>query len=245
MDLFKPPTADEIETLTRERGERGPCFSFSLKLTELLNATFVDSSVTTGTTPPPPPAALTSFLTRIHALILSLPSLPPVSAELALQRLAPYSLPLYKRTPPVKDPKWTLGWEKPSEIFVCGDWSSVGSYRVGKGKGKAAELNSIDLAIVMPDELFTAKDRQDNRYFYKRAHYMTVIASSVAKAINDSKSGQQKNKKDSSSKRKRGQDENTPSDSAQEIWKSVEVQWEWIDGDERRAGLVLNVPKSK
>ena len=30
-----------------------------------------------------------------------------------------------------------------------------------------------------------------------------------------------------------------------EVWKTAKVEWEWIGGDERRAGLMLSVPKSE
>lgn len=51
--------------------------------------------------------------------------------------------------------KWTLEWEKPKEVIICGDWSIMGHYKKGKKRGasssKEVELNAIDMALVMPD----------------------------------------------------------------------------------------------
>jgi hypothetical protein len=76
--------------------------------------------------------------------------------------------------------------------------------------------------------LFTPKDRTANRYFQKRAHYLTVIASSFSTLIES-----KKNQK------------TQPKVELDEVWKTVRVEWEWVGGDERRAGLVLSVPKSE
>lgn len=124
----------------------------------------------------------------------------------------------------------------------------MGFHRKGR-KGKEAILNEIDMAIVMPrvspsrpsinpnirtdsfplythaQSLFSPKDRTNNRYFQKRAHYMTVIASSLATLIGGKQRGKSGEKVD-------------------QVWAGVEVRWDWVRGDERRAGLVLDVPKS-
>jgi hypothetical protein len=54
---------------------------------------------------------------------------------------------------------------------------------------------------------------------------MTVIASSLATLIGGKQRGKSGEKVD-------------------QVWAGVEVRWDWVRGDERRAGLVLDVPKS-
>lgn len=57
---------------------------------------------------------------------------------------------------------------------------------------------------------------------------MTVIASSLSTLIESKK--HQKSKSNAE---------------VDEVWKTAKLEWEWIGGDERRAGLVLSVPKSE
>ncbi len=97
-----------------------------------------------------------------------MPTLPPLAPKRAAERLAPVLIPFVSPSPlsesGAKEVNWTLGWEKPKEIFVCGSWGVLGSYRngrkadegsqganKGKGKGKEVEIGSIDLAVVMPE----------------------------------------------------------------------------------------------
>jgi hypothetical protein len=79
-----------------------------------------------------------------------------------------------------------------------------------------------------PQSLFTLKDRTANRYFQKRAHYLTVIASSLSTLIESKKNQKSKGNAE-----------------VDDVWKSAKIEWEWVGGDERRAGLVLSVPKSE
>lgn len=80
-----------------------------------------------------------------------------VPVELAAQRLAPLLIPFPHPSPleqgRAKEIKWTLGWEAPKEIIVCGGWPVLGGYRKGRkiAGTKEVEVNAIDLAIVMPD----------------------------------------------------------------------------------------------
>ncbi|KAJ9106826.1 hypothetical protein QFC19_002954 [Naganishia cerealis] len=157
--------------------------------------------------------------------------LPALPVNLAAQRLAPVRI-LFPHPSPleegrIKDIKWTLGWETPKEIIVCGGWPVLGSYRKGRkiAGTKEVELNAIDLAIVMPDEMFTPKDRTAYRYFHKRAHYIAVIASSLEALGRPSTKAKQ--------------------DEMSKIWKSMTVDWDFEGGDMRRPILVLKFPKDK
>jgi hypothetical protein len=83
--------------------------------------------------------------------------LPSAPVELAAQRLAPLLIPFPHPSPleqgRAKEIKWTLGWEAPKEIIVCGGWPVLGSYRKGRkiAGTKEVEVNAVDLAVVMPD----------------------------------------------------------------------------------------------
>lgn len=65
--------------------------------------------------------------------------------------------------------------------------------------------------------MFTPKDRTAYRYFHKRAHYLAVIASSLAA---------------------RGKGKH-----ADAVWCSMRVEWEYEGGDMRRPVVVLTFPK--
>lgn len=70
--------------------------------------------------------------------------------------------------------------------------------------------------------MFTPKDRTAYRYFHKRAHYIAVIASSLA-ALGKGKKGKEYAK----------------------LWASMRVEWEYEGGDMRRPVLVLTFPKGE
>ena len=89
-------------------------------------------------------------MTSLHTHILSLPDLAPLPVDSAVQRLSPHVIPFLDPAPTSKTVKWTLGWEQPKEVLICGDWSLMGHYRRGK-KNSVVELNAIDMAVVMPD----------------------------------------------------------------------------------------------
>lgn len=257
--LFKPVTAEEMSLLRREGEERGGSFGFGMKLTALLSSTFLDPLPSSGEVYTPSPASnptLTAVLTTIHTHLVSLPTLPALSVTSATQRLAPVLVP-FPHPAPSPSVKWQLGFEKPKEVFVCGGWNVMGSYRKGKrredtpkGKGKEVEISSIDLAVVMPETMFTPKDRLSNRYFHKRAHYMAVIASSLENLIesqqankSSTSTGNSKEKKKTKSKGEASK--STMSEEMQEIWKTVDIKWTYLGQDVRRPILELTVPKNK
>ncbi|OMH80074.1 Nucleolar protein 6 [Zancudomyces culisetae] len=67
-----------------------------------------------------------------------------------------------------------VGYKKPEQISI------VGSF----GLGMAADTREgfgVDIAIKMPDELFTDKDCVNYRYFYKRAFYLQCVMSELLK----------------------------------------------------------------
>jgi hypothetical protein len=65
--------------------------------------------------------------------------------------------------------------------------------------------------------MFSAKDRMDFRYFHKRSHYLAVIAQSLQKPFQDTKSPM----------------------------RDLEVEWSFTGGDTRRPCIVLRAGKGK
>ncbi|WWC91505.1 uncharacterized protein L201_006451 [Kwoniella dendrophila CBS 6074] len=168
--LYKAPTLEEMEKM-RSIEESGGT-TFSLQLSALLNSTLLPSS---------PQANLKTLLSTIHSTILTMSSLSPLSPTKAIKRLSKDGVKIpfvggEQWDPTQNDPKWTLGWDKPEEIVVAGSWGVVGGYKKAKG-----EAGNIDLVVVMPSAMFSAKDRMDYRYFHKRSHYLAVIYSQVQK----------------------------------------------------------------
>ncbi|TYJ58527.1 hypothetical protein B9479_000736 [Cryptococcus floricola] len=163
-NLYKAPTVAELEQLRHVEDTGGA--TFSLQLSELLESTLLP------TTPHP---ALKSLLSAVHGKILGLSSLEAVAPIKASKRLGKTKMPIvgpeeFSPLKKGKDIKWTLGWEKPEEIVIGGSWGVVGGYKKGKG-----EMGGVDLVVVMPSSMFSAKDRLDYRYFHKRSHYLAVI----------------------------------------------------------------------
>lgn len=85
--------------------------------------------------------------------------LPALPVRAAAQRLAPVRIPFARPSPldaPAgEEPRWTLGWERPKEAFVCGSWGVVGAYKRGikrRAEGKnEVEVSRVDVAVTMPD----------------------------------------------------------------------------------------------
>lgn len=132
--LYAPPTIDEMDRL---RSAQDTGNTFALQLEALVSATLLP------TTPAP---ALKTLLSRIHDFILAMPSLPAVAPARAAERTPDIPFPAGEAWSPLKqDVKWTLGWEKPAEVFVGGSWSVCGGYKKGKGV-----MGDVDLVVVMP-----------------------------------------------------------------------------------------------
>ncbi|WVQ73182.1 hypothetical protein IAR50_002746 [Cryptococcus sp. DSM 104548] len=204
-NLYKAPTAAELEQL-RQVAETGGA-TFSLQLSELLESTLL---------PTIPHPALKSLLFAVHGKILSLPTLEGVSPIKASKRLGKAKMPIvgpeeFNPLKKGKDIKWTLGWEIPEEIVIGGSWGVVGGYKKGKG-----EMGGVDLVVVMPSSLFSAKDRLDYRYFHKRSHYLAVIFSQI-QALADSEG---------------------------EL-KGVKVGWTTAMGDDRRPVISISAGKEQ
>ncbi|GMK59457.1 hypothetical protein CspeluHIS016_0800630 [Cutaneotrichosporon spelunceum] len=167
--LYKPPTLAELDELRAAESAGGT--TFALQLESLLSSTLLS---------PVPATALKGLLGAVHDLVHALPALPAVSPRKAEARLGKGSIPFpgpAALSPLKGEPKWTLGFTAPAEVVVGGSWAVCGGYKAGKGRA-----GNIDIVVMMPQDMFSAKDRTAYRYFHKRTHYLAVIAEGVKKA---------------------------------------------------------------
>lgn len=75
---------------------------------------------------------------------------------------------------PQENSNYKVAFAKPAQFNV------VGSY-VSKTMVKTQKDHSVDMVIVLPEEILQEKDYLDLRYFYKRAYYLAVVAAAVRK----------------------------------------------------------------
>ncbi|KAL7418605.1 U3 snoRNP protein [Cryptotrichosporon argae] len=160
--LYAPPTLSELDALHPSSGT-----AFSLQLTALLDSTLL----------PNPHAALRTLLSAAHDLVLALPALPGVGPRKAAKRAGGLGWVGPEKLWPTDETKWTLGWDTPAEVLIGGGWGVVGGRKMGKGK-----MGPIDLIVVMPSAMFSAKDRTAFRYFHKRLHYLAVVKAALDRA---------------------------------------------------------------
>ncbi|TXT04376.1 hypothetical protein VHUM_04143 [Vanrija humicola] len=178
--LYKAPTLAELDELRAAEASGGN--TFSLQLDALLSSTLLPSA---------PSAQLKTLLGAVHDLVHALPALSPLAPPKAVARLAKGSAKGKHEAVPfpagaeldLAEVQWKLGFEPPAEVFVGGSWAVCGGYKKGKG-----EAGGVDVVVVMPQAMFSAKDRTAYRYFHKRAHYLAVIYAGLRKAAADSKS---------------------------------------------------------
>lgn len=136
--LYKAPTLAELDELREAESSGGT--TFSLQLDTLLSSTLLSST---------PAPALKTLLGAVHDLVHGIPSLPAVSPREADERLGKGKIPFPgpKRLSPLSgEPKWTLDFTAPGEVFVAGSWAVCGGYKRAKGVA-----GNIDLVVVMPE----------------------------------------------------------------------------------------------
>jgi U3 small nucleolar RNA-associated protein 22 len=129
-DLYAPPTLEELDTLSSSSST-----SFNLQLSALLSSTLL---------PQTPHSSLKTFLTELHGLINSIPDGKPVNPKEGVRRVELPTISPQEFYPGKVN--WTVGFQKPAEVFVSGSWSVVGGYKRGKG-----EQGGVDLVLVMPE----------------------------------------------------------------------------------------------
>lgn len=87
------------------------------------------------------------------------------------------SLPVSKEIP--QDVKWGVGFDKPDTVQVVGSWPLKTSVKRRSSKKKAWE---VTLAVFLPSHLVQEKDHQNDRWLFKQAFYVAVLAEALAKS---------------------------------------------------------------
>lgn len=129
-DLYAPPTLEELDTLSSSTST-----SFNLQLSALLSSTLL---------PLTPHSSLKTVLTEIHTAINAIPDGQAVAPKDGIRAMGLPTISPTESYP--KKVNWTVGYEKPAEVFVRGSWSVAGGYKRGKG-----EQGGVDMVITMPE----------------------------------------------------------------------------------------------
>jgi U3 small nucleolar RNA-associated protein 22 len=130
-NLYAPPTLDELDTLSSTSSA-----SFTLLLSALLSSTLLPTS---------PHSSLKTLLTTLHSTINSITRVEPLAPKEGLKKVGvPSTVSPTEFVP--KKVNWTVGYERPVEVFVSGSWSVAGGYKTGKG-----EQGGVDMVLVMPE----------------------------------------------------------------------------------------------
>jgi hypothetical protein len=171
-NLYAPPTLDELDTLSSTSSA-----AFTLQLSALLQSTLL---------PTTPHSTLKSLLTDLHGVINSIPSSEPVAPKEGIKKVGLPSISPAEFIP--RKVNWTVGYDKPKEVFVSGSWSVVGGYKVGKG-----EQGGVDMVLVMPDvclSLFMSSVILMNRnYSHRKIDLIIDISTKGAITLGSSRPG--------------------------------------------------------
>ncbi|KAK4131415.1 Nrap protein [Trichocladium antarcticum] len=144
--------------------------AFVLEAEELLDSVRVDYEAAF--------AGADGLLHRVKGAIEAIKpheSLPVAEAAAKLEKKHKVKVP-FPDPPPPENSHYKVAFAKPAQFNV------VGSY-VSKTMVKTQKDHSVDMVIVMPEEILQEKDYLDLRYFYKRAYYLAVVASALRKEL--------------------------------------------------------------
>ncbi|SNX84858.1 uncharacterized protein MEPE_03567 [Melanopsichium pennsylvanicum] len=165
--LYAIPTLAEVQGL-KETGELFKDNVFKLKVDEMLPEV----------RPPYKKAsALELVLRRLHQLFESLSPITPLPVAEAIKGFQKHTKRSRVRIPfpdpaPKPDANYKLGFEKPFAMHLVGSWPL-------KSTAKRPEGTDIDIAAIMPSNLFQQKDYVNFRYFHKKAFYLAALAHAI------------------------------------------------------------------
>jgi len=169
-ELYQPPTNDEMQGL-KETSELFKSNIFKMEIDELLKEVKVDYTKM---------SALEMVLHRMKVLFDESQDLKDANVqeiEKAMKSKHNISIPFPQPGPP-SDAQYKFAYKKPAAMHL------VGSYAL-KAISRSRQPFNVDVAVEMPSSLFQEKDYMNFRYFYKRAYYLSVLAS----LIQDKKKG--------------------------------------------------------
>ncbi|KAF7989496.1 hypothetical protein HCN44_008170 [Aphidius gifuensis] len=165
-ELFKPPTADELNQL-RETENLFHSNLFRLQIEEILTEVKLKDKY------------VTKFNSWYPKLVKAIESIPETEdCDLSKQKqLSKLGVKVPKIDVPINE-KGFYKFLKPSNISV------IGSYSLGTTIGPNV---IIDIMVEMPAKLFTKCDYQNYRYSRKRSIYLSYIAAHLDDSIVDEK----------------------------------------------------------
>lgn len=165
--LYAPPTNEEMQGL-RETGNLFKTNILKLQIEEMLN----------NVRPPyHRQSPLETALRRVHELFSSISPIQPQpisDAQQAIQNLYPSShvhIP-FPDPQPTSSANYKLAFQPPTQMQIVGSWPL-------KSATLRPEGFDVDLAVVMPSDIFQEKDHLNMRYFHKRAFYLAVLAAAL------------------------------------------------------------------
>ncbi|KAJ3413517.1 hypothetical protein HDV05_007900 [Chytridiales sp. JEL 0842] len=164
--LYKPPTNDEMQQL-KDNTDLFQSNLFKLQIDELLKEVKLDYVNKTS--------ALDKTLHKMKDIFDSMSDLPDLSVMEAVEKMKSSKITIpFPQPGPCEDAKYKFGFKKPTKVFIAG------SYLL-KTVTKTPQGINVDVAVQMPEALFTEKDNLNYRYFYKRAYYLAVLAAELQK----------------------------------------------------------------
>ncbi|TIA99015.1 hypothetical protein E3P94_02276 [Wallemia ichthyophaga] len=169
---FRAPTKDEVQSL-KETGELFKSNLFRLQIESLLEEIQQPSSQA---------ESLTHALHAIRNLIIDLKPIPKSQdGKLSTKEANSYlkkhhlSLPLSREIP--LDVNWGVGFDKPHTVQVGGAWPLKTGVKRRSSKKKAWQ---VTLAVFLPSHLIQEKDHMNDRWLFKQAFYVTILAEVLA-----------------------------------------------------------------
>ncbi|KAJ3330849.1 Nucleolar protein 6 [Blyttiomyces sp. JEL0837] len=161
--FYKAPTNEEIQTL-KQTTDLFQSNLFKLQIDELLKEVTLDY-VKSG--------PLDRALHKIKEILDGCKDVPEMLLADAVKTLQKKGIQIpFPHPAPDPDAKYKFGFVKPTKVFIAG------SYLL-KTLAKNPRGINVDVAVEMPQSIFTDKDHVNHRYFYKRAFYLSVIASEL------------------------------------------------------------------
>ncbi|CAH7689992.1 Nrap protein [Phakopsora pachyrhizi] len=111
------------------------------------------------------------FLAKLRKKLIEIPAVEPVELHQSRKNLKSKGVQV-----PLSDPdepvQWKFGFLPPRDVHVVGSFSLRNAIKKGKGQ----KCNIIDLLVEIPQGVLQQKDYLSNRYFHKRAHYLSHLA---------------------------------------------------------------------
>ncbi|KAL2151319.1 hypothetical protein VTH82DRAFT_6417 [Thermothelomyces myriococcoides] len=163
---------DDAELLLQSAASTGISRSrtFVLEAEELLDSVRLDYEAALD--------GADNLLHRIKGIIENIEpheTLPITQAASKLEKTTKIKVP-FPHPQPQENSNYKVAFAKPAQFNV------VGSY-VSRTMIKTQKDHGVDMVIVIPKEILQEKDYLDLRYFYKRAYYLAVVASSLQKEL--------------------------------------------------------------